>query len=118
MTEDSAAECTRLVTDRAGGHFDRRSTFSTAIAGRDAPEQRSGRVVLCDAAWRDHSSAQARSKREWSQRAKKKKRDLFSNPDQNDLTSARMEGRARKGKAWSIVKICLNGYPGEKNSRF
>lgn len=46
-----------LVTDKAAECFGFRSTFSTAVvAGRDATEQRSGTVVLCDAASKVHMS--------------------------------------------------------------
>ena len=55
-TEARIALDTRLATDKVAEVSDCCSMFAIAIAGRDVPEQRSDRIVLCDAAWRVHSS--------------------------------------------------------------
>ena len=59
-TVEMAVECIDVVTGTAVASSDSHSTSSTAtVARRDATEQRSGRVVLCDAASRVHRSAPA-----------------------------------------------------------
>lgn len=59
-TEDPTVACKRWAMDMAAAAVDCYLAFATvlavAMAECDAQEQRSGRVVLCDAALRVHSS--------------------------------------------------------------
>jgi hypothetical protein len=62
VTGELVGACTGSVTDMVAGNFGCHLTISTAIvARRDATEQRSYTVVLCDAASRVRMSARARA---------------------------------------------------------